>query len=101
MSVPDVKVWAVDQTIVGVSQEVREELYRTAVTQARQDMIIDLLAAATIVTASVAMWVTGWPGFVCLVLSSLGGGPATVRGIRRWSRLRRMSPTEAATSGEL
>jgi hypothetical protein len=93
--------WAVDQTTDGISQETRQDLYRTAVTQARQETIIDLLAVATIGAAAAAMWVADWPGLVCLVASALAGVPATVRGIGRWKRLRRMSPREAALGGEL
>ena len=84
-----------------MSRQLAQELHPIAVRQARQGMVVDLLAAAIIVTAATAMWLAGWPGFGCVVASAVGGGPATVRGIVRWRRLRRMRPTEAAECGEL
>jgi hypothetical protein len=90
----------VTRTTVVFSEQVARELYPIALKQARQDMIIDLFSAALILTVAVAMWVSGAPRFHSLV-SALGGGAATIRGMGRWRRLRRMHPTEAAARGEL
>src|SRR5262245_46732994 len=51
---------------------VAHELYPIAVRQARQSLISDLLAAVVVVIAAVLMWLGGWPGFWCFVVSSLG-----------------------------